>query len=174
MRHVALLLAILCACQKTDSQPAADQKVVTGSGSKFKVEQVPPPVDLKTPPGDAIKTSSGLIYKKLQTNDAGTAPKRNDTVLINYTGWKQSTGETFYTKNEIYEGSTEDRTVFDQDGADDRLKDWIGRHRGTRQFFIYERGQQGHLQGMLPAESRDSFKVLDSQNNKFSVAQADL
>jgi FKBP-type peptidyl-prolyl cis-trans isomerase len=97
MRHVALLLAILCACQKTDSQPAADQKVATGSGSKFKVEQVPPPVDLKTPPADAVKTASGLIYKKLQINDAGTAPKRNDTVLINYTGWKQSTGETFYT-----------------------------------------------------------------------------
>jgi len=83
-------------------------------------------------------------------------------------------GETFYTKNEIYEGPMEDRTVFDQEGADDRLKDWIGRHRGTRQFFLYERGQQGHLQGMLPAESRASFKVLDSQNNKFSIAQADL
>ena len=83
-------------------------------------------------------------------------------------------GETFYTKNEIYEGPTEDRTVFDQEGADDRLKDWLGRHRGSRQFFIYERGQQGHLQGLLPAESRASFKVLDSQNNKFSVAQADL
>ncbi|HEX3696976.1 MAG TPA: glycosyltransferase family 39 protein [Polyangia bacterium] len=83
-------------------------------------------------------------------------------------------GETFYTKNEIYEGPTEDRTVFDQEGADDRLKDWIGRHRGTRQFFIFERGQQGHLQGLLPAEARNSFKVIDSQNNKFSVAQADL
>jgi FKBP-type peptidyl-prolyl cis-trans isomerase len=97
MRHVALLLAILCACQKTDHQPASDQKVATGSGSKFKVEQVIPPVDIKTPPADAIKTASGLVYKKLQTNDAGTAPKRNDTVLINYTGWKPATGETFYT-----------------------------------------------------------------------------
>jgi 4-amino-4-deoxy-L-arabinose transferase-like glycosyltransferase len=83
-------------------------------------------------------------------------------------------GETFYTKNEIYEGPSEDRTVFDQEGADDRLKDWLGRHKGSRQFFIYERGQQGHLQGLLPEASRASFKVLDSQNNKFSVAQADL
>jgi hypothetical protein len=83
-------------------------------------------------------------------------------------------GETFYTKNEIYEGPTEDRTVFDQDGADDRLKEWLGKHKGSRQFFMYERGQQGHLQGLLPPEARASFKVLDSQNNKFSVAQADL
>ena len=31
-------------------------------------------------------------------------------------------GETFYTKNEIYEGPTEDRTVFDMDDADENLK----------------------------------------------------
>ena len=46
--------------------------------------------------------------------------------------------------------------------------DTVGRHRGTRQFFIFERGQQGHLQSMLPTpESRDSFKVLDSQGTYF-------
>ena len=98
MRVLVTLVALsLCACQKTDSQPASDQKLAVGSGSKFKVEQVPPPVDLKKPPADAVKTASGLIYKKTQLNAAGTAPKRNDTVLINYTGWKPSTGETFYT-----------------------------------------------------------------------------
>ncbi|HET6281254.1 MAG TPA: hypothetical protein VFH73_09815, partial [Polyangia bacterium] len=83
-------------------------------------------------------------------------------------------GETFYTKNEIYEGPSEERTVFDQDGADDKLKEWITHHRGRRHFFIFERGQQGHLQGLLPPEVRPTFKVLDSQNNKFSVAQADF
>ena len=83
-------------------------------------------------------------------------------------------GETFYTKNEIYEGPTEDRTVFDQEGADDKLKEWISRNRGHRHFFLYERGQQGHLQQLLPIESQASFKVLDEMNNKFSVAQADL
>jgi 4-amino-4-deoxy-L-arabinose transferase-like glycosyltransferase len=83
-------------------------------------------------------------------------------------------GETFYTENEIYEGPTEERTVFDQDGADERLKDWIARHRGHRHFFIFERGQQGHLQGLLPPEARSSFRVIDSTNNKFSVAEAAL
>jgi hypothetical protein len=77
-------------------------------------------------------------------------------------------GETFYTSNEIYEGPTEDRTVFDQDGADEKLKAWMSRHRGRRTFFLYERYQQARLQGMLPPESRASFRVVDEQNNKFS------
>jgi hypothetical protein len=83
-------------------------------------------------------------------------------------------GETFYTKNEIYEGPMEERTVFDQDGADEKLKTWIEHHRGHRHFFLFERGQQSHLQSLLPPESRASFEVLDSRNNKFSLAKADL
>jgi 4-amino-4-deoxy-L-arabinose transferase-like glycosyltransferase len=83
-------------------------------------------------------------------------------------------GETFYTKNEIYEGPSEERTVFDQDGADDKLKEWITHHRGRRHFFLYERGQQEHIKSLLPPESRDSFKPIDSLNNKFSLAEVYL
>jgi 4-amino-4-deoxy-L-arabinose transferase-like glycosyltransferase len=83
-------------------------------------------------------------------------------------------GETFYTKNEIYEGPPDDRTVFDQEGADDKLKAWIASHRGHRHFFLFERGQQSHLQSLMPPEARASFQVLDSTNNKFSLAQVDL
>jgi FKBP-type peptidyl-prolyl cis-trans isomerase len=64
---------------------------------RAKAEQIPPPFDLKNPPADAVKTASGLIYKKMVTNDAGAAAKRNDTVMILYTGWRQGTGETFYS-----------------------------------------------------------------------------
>jgi 4-amino-4-deoxy-L-arabinose transferase-like glycosyltransferase len=83
-------------------------------------------------------------------------------------------GETFYTSNEIYDGPPEERTVFDQEGADDKLKSWIEHHRGRRAFFLYERFQQARVQGLLPAEARGSFQVVDDQNNKFSLAQADL
>ena len=71
-----------------------------GSGSSAprpRAEQVTPPLDVKAPPADATKTASGLIYKKLVSNDAGSPIRRNDTVQINYTGWRQSTGETFFT-----------------------------------------------------------------------------
>jgi 4-amino-4-deoxy-L-arabinose transferase-like glycosyltransferase len=83
-------------------------------------------------------------------------------------------GETFYTSNEIYDGPPEERTVFDQEGADEKLKEWLSHHRGRRTFFLYERYQQARLQGLLPPETRASFHVVDDQNNKFSLAQADL
>ncbi len=83
-------------------------------------------------------------------------------------------GETFYTSNEIYDGPSEERTVFDQDGADDRLKAWAAKHRGRRAFFIFERYQQARVTEDLPPETRASFKIVDDSNNKFSLAQADL
>lgn len=96
----------LVACQRGDEKQKVSPVTTTGSGSATAptaptptgVEQITPPVDLKAPPADALKTSSGLIYKRL--GDAapdGTPIKRNDTVLINYTGWRQETGETFFS-----------------------------------------------------------------------------
>jgi hypothetical protein len=84
-------------------------------------------------------------------------------------------GETFYTKNEIYEGPMEERTVFDfVPEVDDKLREYLSNHRGRRIFFIFERGRQGHLQNMLPADARPSFQVLEERNNKFSLAVAQL
>ncbi|MEO6773589.1 MAG: FKBP-type peptidyl-prolyl cis-trans isomerase [Kofleriaceae bacterium] len=99
MRRVLIALILITGCQKTDTAPADQQKTtaIGSGGATSKVEQVTPPFDLKTPPADAVKTASGLVYKKITTNPSGEAPKRNDVVMINYTGWKPSTGETFYT-----------------------------------------------------------------------------
>jgi len=104
MRGLLLVIAsslALLSCQKTDK----NQNTATGSagsggsfaGHRPRTEQVAPPFDLKNPPADAVKTADGLVYKKITTNDAGESPKRNDTVTINYTGWHQNTGETFFT-----------------------------------------------------------------------------
>ncbi len=104
---VSVLVTILGlpACQraggddkdKSRSQLSLTQGSAAGSAARPRSEQVTPPLDLKQPPSDAVKTASGLVYKKLVVNDGGTAAKRNDTVLINYTGWRQETGETFFT-----------------------------------------------------------------------------
>lgn len=83
-------------------------------------------------------------------------------------------GETFYTSNEIYQGPMEERTVFDAQGADERLREYLARHRGRRHFFLYERGQQAHLLSLLPAEARGTFRVIDESNNKFHLAKASL
>ena len=50
----------------------------------------------------------------------------------------------------------------------------MSRHRGRRHFFLFERHQQSRLQALLPPEARGSFRVIHDQNNKFSLAQADL
>ena len=83
-------------------------------------------------------------------------------------------GETFYTSNEIYEGPPDERTVFDQEGADDRLKGWLQRHPGRRVFFLFERYQKTHIQDQLPPEARGSFRVVNELNDKIWLAQADL
>jgi hypothetical protein len=83
-------------------------------------------------------------------------------------------GETFYTKNAIFEGPPEDRTVFDMEEADQKLREWIQNHRGRRTYFIFERARQAQLQGLLPPEARGSFTVIYDKNNKFSVAYADI
>jgi FKBP-type peptidyl-prolyl cis-trans isomerase len=106
MRGITILFVSLgcIACTKSseDKPSASAPPASTGSGSaatasRARSEQVTPPVDVKAPPADATRTASGLIYKKLVANEAGAAIKRNDTVQINYTGWRQSTGETFFT-----------------------------------------------------------------------------
>ncbi len=109
MRRLGFLMMILVAsCQKgsdekKDNTPRAKTDLPPGHGSgsgsaaRPKAQQIPAPMDLKSPPADAVKTSTGLVYKKLVTKDDGVAAKKNDTVLINYTGWRQSTGETFFT-----------------------------------------------------------------------------
>jgi FKBP-type peptidyl-prolyl cis-trans isomerase len=91
----------LLACSRTnDDKPSATTASPPGPGSgsgSLRKQQVEPPFDLKAPPPDATKTESGLIYKKIAVNASGVKPKRNDTVLIHYTGWRQATGETFFT-----------------------------------------------------------------------------
>ena len=104
-RFTVLVLALgLVACKRSDDKPSpstGSQGVSVGSGSgapaRPRIEQIAPPIPVQTPPADATKTASGLIYKKITPNDAGLQPKRNDVVLINYTGWREATGETFFT-----------------------------------------------------------------------------
>lgn len=98
--------------------------------------------------------------------------RKNDEPLVAYMMYWR--GETFYTKNAIFEGPQEDRTVFDTGSADQDLQAWMQRKRGQRVFFVFERARQGRLVSLLPAEVRDSFTVIHDRNNKFVVAYADI
>lgn len=97
-RLVLLSLLIAIGCQKSEDKKTDVAVAKTSEASKKpKTPQVEAPLDIKTPPPDAIRTPSGLIYKTLVANPQGQAPKRNDTVMIKYTGWRQATGETFFS-----------------------------------------------------------------------------
>jgi FKBP-type peptidyl-prolyl cis-trans isomerase len=61
------------------------------------ITQMTAPADLQVPPMDAIKTQSGLMYRKLLAIVDGVKPSGNDTVLVKYTTWKRSTGETVFS-----------------------------------------------------------------------------
>jgi FKBP-type peptidyl-prolyl cis-trans isomerase len=104
MRGITILLVLvgLLACGGAADEPSSDTKASgeapgSSAGSGKLLREVPAPFDVKTPPADAIKTESGLRYKKLVANESGLQARRNDTVLVHYTGWKQNSGETFFT-----------------------------------------------------------------------------
>jgi 4-amino-4-deoxy-L-arabinose transferase-like glycosyltransferase len=85
-------------------------------------------------------------------------------------------GETFYTKNAIYEGDADERTMFDSDddSADKALRTWLDRHRGRRHYFLFEASRRYSLEQLLPPDARASFRLVDQPNNKFLLAAADL
>lgn len=48
--------------------------------------RIPPP-DVKEPPSDALRTSTGLVYKVLRPGTGTRKPQAQDSVQVHYTGW---------------------------------------------------------------------------------------
>jgi 4-amino-4-deoxy-L-arabinose transferase-like glycosyltransferase len=83
-------------------------------------------------------------------------------------------GETFYTRNEIYSGPSDQRTVFLGDKNQENLKDYFARNRGKRVFFVLEKTRWNTLRSLIPGEAREKLRVVDDRNNKFYLALVDL
>jgi 4-amino-4-deoxy-L-arabinose transferase-like glycosyltransferase len=83
-------------------------------------------------------------------------------------------GENFYTQNQIYEGPSNERTVFLGDRNAENLKEYVTRHPGQRAFFIIERTRLDGLKGLLPENVRATVKVVNDDNNKFYLLTAQL
>jgi FKBP-type peptidyl-prolyl cis-trans isomerase len=94
--------ALACSRAADDTSSSTASPWATGAGTGSAAPpglHVAPPVnvDLKLPPPDTVKTASGLLYKKLVASATGAQPRRNDTVMIKFTAWHQSTGEAFFS-----------------------------------------------------------------------------
>jgi FKBP-type peptidyl-prolyl cis-trans isomerase len=94
----------------------------------------PPPVpkDLKSPPKDAIKTASGLVYKIMTKGTGTTHPTATSKVSVHYSGWSQDgkmfdssvmRGEpTSFALNQVIKGWTEGVQLMVQG---DKARFWI-------------------------------------------------
>ncbi len=104
MNRLVILIgvaALATACKKSEDKQKPDVPVAkTAEVKKPTTPQVEPPVDIKNPPADAVRKPSGLVIKTLAANPTGQAVKRNDVVLIKYTGWRQASGETFFSNKD--------------------------------------------------------------------------
>jgi 4-amino-4-deoxy-L-arabinose transferase-like glycosyltransferase len=111
-------------------------------------------------------TQKGLIasYYKMRSSP-------DEHLLVWQMYWR---GENFYTGNEIYEGPSEERTVFLGDKNAENLKSWMDRHRGRRAFFLIERSRMSSLEGMVPADAKKSLKIVDDSVMKFVLASIQL
>jgi hypothetical protein len=83
-------------------------------------------------------------------------------------------GENFYTENEIYEGPSDERTVFLGDRNVENFKAWTVKHKGQRAYLLVERTNWSRMDGMVPPESKGSLKIIDDGNMKFVLGQVDL
>lgn len=101
MRKLAVCLwlssAIAMPAGCSDEDEPASKPPETARAAPRRVPQVQPPIDVKAPPSDAAKTASGLPYKRLVARSNGAQASASSRVLIRYTGWRQRTGETFFT-----------------------------------------------------------------------------
>jgi hypothetical protein len=124
-----------------DGTPAATAPV-----PKRGAPQIPPPLDLRTPPADATKTAAGLIYQRLGAGTAGARPRSEDTVLVRYTGWRQRTGETFFTTQgraqpiaiDLAHAAPEFREALPLLRAGEKAVVWMPPRPGTLEPVAYE------------------------------------
>ncbi|MBI3399972.1 MAG: FKBP-type peptidyl-prolyl cis-trans isomerase [Acidobacteria bacterium] len=107
------------------------------------------PADVKSPPADAIKTASGLVYKVLQPGINAKHPRATSQVTVHYTGWTMD-GKMF--DSSVVQGRP---ATFSLDGV---IAGWteglqLMAEGGKTRFWIpaklaYE-GQPSRPQGML-------------------------
>jgi hypothetical protein len=157
----SLVLAASACNDDADDEPAQQ------TAPRPLIQQLPPPLDLKEPPKDAMKTASGLIYKKLAVRDAGDVAKRSDTVMVRYTGWRQSTGETFFTTSngdalgiDVAHAAPKFAEALQQLRKGEKAVLWVPPGEGAPETLVYE-VEVVDIKSPTPIASRSPDKKTD-------------
>ncbi|MBO4351824.1 MAG: FKBP-type peptidyl-prolyl cis-trans isomerase [Proteobacteria bacterium] len=160
--------------------------------------QVPAPEDVAAAPDDAIKTASGLAYKKLTTNEAGKAIAIDDLVKLHYTGWTTdgkmfdtSTGNpdpVIFTPNNLIDGMKE-ALVLAKTG--EKMRVWIpqdlaykGRPGAPEGMLVFEFDIQDVISPVMPPkdipedatklENGIAYKIVKTEPGAKQLAESDL
>ena len=62
--------------------------LASSAGAQDSTKIIPAPSDLGAPPNDAVKSSTGLISKRIKPGTSDEKPIATDVVTVNYTGWR--------------------------------------------------------------------------------------
>ncbi|MDB4957248.1 MAG: 4-amino-4-deoxy-L-arabinose transferase and related glycosyltransferase of family-like protein [Myxococcales bacterium] len=94
-----------------------------------------------------------------------------DRLIVWILYWR---GEQFWSGGEVWDSLPEMKTTFQQPNNVELTKYLNDRARaplGRRYFVITESGRVASMRSLLPTQrARDSFEVLDTTSNKFSIA----
>lgn len=152
MRTSTLRLMITCltaaaaaSCQGDADDHDGDPQASASPLSRL-IPQITPPIDIKAPPEDATKTSTGLAVKKLTARDGGAQARRGDAVMVHYTGWRQRTGETFFTTKgnsqalmlDVEHAAPAFREALQLLRKGERAVLWVPPSESTQETLVYE------------------------------------
>lgn len=151
------------ACHDDDAPQTDTTDVEVGmTNAPARVAQLAPPLDLQKPPKDASRTASGLRYKTVVANHAGSHPKPDETALIHYTGWIQRTGATFFTTRGRNEAIAMDLAHVAPAFAEvlplvregERIVLWVPPSQGSAEAMVYEIEMVGIRSSRAAASAR--------------------
>jgi 4-amino-4-deoxy-L-arabinose transferase-like glycosyltransferase len=154
---------------KPDNDRVMEQSIaLTGTVSRIGEHDV----EVTLPPSERKKLDPWIARGKAK-GERGRSPIRAvdaDRLIAWQLYWR---GENFWSGEEIYAWLPEMKTAFTKTDNVDFLKYLGDRTRtplGRRYFLITEAGRATSVRSMLPTQrAKDSFEVLDTTSNKFTL-----
>jgi 4-amino-4-deoxy-L-arabinose transferase-like glycosyltransferase len=162
---LAALVCLAFAWRRLRRQAALAMGIVAALFTFYLLDHFMPTIT----PNWTLKDVIGSYYKHR------TAP--DEPLIAWQMYWR---GETFYSKNRLYESKPgsflpeDERTVFLDEKNVEHLQAYCRKHAGKRAFFVIEAGRYSTLQSILPENAKRTLTIIDKSSNKFMMLAATL